>query len=42
MIEGQWGKSEVDGTEKVDTVKAISLSTAEASVAKLLDYDRGL
>ena len=32
MIEGQWGKSEVDGTEKTDAAKAISLTTVEASI----------
>ena len=36
-VEG--GGSEVDGTEKVDTATAISLTTAEASIA--LDYERG-
>ena len=35
MVEGEWGKIEVDGTEKVDTAKAISLTTAEASIAIL-------
>ena len=35
MVEGQWGKSEVGGTEKLHSVRAISLTTAEASIAKL-------
>ena len=33
MVEEQWEKSEVDGTEKVDTAEAIILTTAEASIA---------
>ena len=35
MVEREWGKREVDGTEKVDTSKAISLTTVEASIAIL-------
>ena len=35
MVEREWGKREVDGTEKVDTAKAIFLTTAEASMATL-------
>ena len=42
MVEREGGIDGVDGTEKVDIAKAISLTTAETSIAVLLDYDRGL
>ena len=35
MVEGECETSEVNGTEKEDTARAISLTTAEASVATL-------
>ena len=43
MDEAEWGKSEVDGTEKVDIAKETSRTTEEAILySRTLEYDRGL
>ena len=37
MVEGEWGESEVDGTEKIDTAEAVSVTTAKVDGSEKID-----